>query len=88
MISDALLLVIAIGICGGGTILLLVLAGKRRLISANHSGVCLFVMIPLLALAWMMIPDFYWKAVWMGFAMLVVTPIPGMPLMIAWNRHR
>lgn len=68
---------------------LLYYAAKRELISSRQTKLSAAAGVLLFVAAFLVVPGaLYWKCIWAGVVLLAIIPVPGIPVAIAFNRHR
>ncbi|MEZ6127756.1 MAG: hypothetical protein R3C59_03680 [Planctomycetaceae bacterium] len=92
--ARAIPIVLALGVAVCGSLWLLLTASRRHLITARCTALCFLTAVAVCAL---ILAGFnsqpnsaglYVQIVVASAAFLVVAPVPGLPLALAWNRHR
>lgn len=77
------------GITFLGTIVLFVVALKRKLIELNAALLCALLALVVMVTIGVAAPlDIYWTLILSSAGCLVVTPIAALPVALAYNRHR
>ena len=88
-VAAVLLLSVVVLVGCGGTICVYVNAVVRQLLTGNQACVCALAVALLCAVTWAATPStIYWKTICTALVCLSAAPIAGMPLALAWNRHR
>ena len=86
-IADVLLPTLSISIFSGA-LWLIRKATRSNLITRRQMQACFVALAAVACVVWILTPyALFWKVVAAGFSSLAVTPVPGIPLALAANRH-